>query len=156
MQLRLGAIRFAELAGVLGQAGAVNGGVEVEPLEGGPAGRRRHLGPAAAVVPAAEGQLLVPAQALLASVAALPGAPYCVGFAAESENLLQHGVEKRVRKNVPLLIGNIGHQTFGKDQNSLVLFDEQGHTVMPHADKQELARHLVAQFATRLATWQRT
>lgn len=92
---------------------------------------------------------------ILASVAALPEAPYCVGFAAESENLLQNGADKRVRKNVPLLIGNIGHQTFGKDQNSLVLFDEQGHTVMPHADKQELARHLVAQFAARLATWQR-
>lgn len=93
---------------------------------------------------------------ILASVAALPDAPYCVGFAAESDNLLQHGFEKRVRKNVPLLIGNIGHQTFGKDQNSLVLFDEQGHTVMPQADKQELARHLVAQFAVRLGTWQRT
>ncbi len=90
---------------------------------------------------------------ILASVAALPQPPFCVGFAAESENLLQHGAEKRVRKGVPLLVGNIGHQTFGKDKNALVLFDEQGHTVIPEADKLELAHHLVAQFATRLATW---
>ena len=95
----------------------------------------------------------VPNPDILASVAALPDAPYCVGFAAESENLLQNGAEKRLRKNVPLLIGNIGHQTFGKDKNSLVLFDEQGHTVVPQADKQELARHLVAQLALRLSTW---
>ncbi len=89
---------------------------------------------------------------ILATVAALPNGPYCVGFAAESENLLQNGAEKRLRKGVPLLVGNIGHQTFGKDKNSLVLFDEQGHTALPHADKQDLARQLVAQFALRLAT----
>jgi phosphopantothenoylcysteine decarboxylase/phosphopantothenate--cysteine ligase len=93
---------------------------------------------------------------ILASVAALPDAPYCVGFAAESENLLQNGAEKRVRKRVPLLIGNIGQQTFGKDHNSLVLFDEHGHTMMPQADKQVLARQLVHQLAHRLSTWKKT
>ena len=95
----------------------------------------------------------VPNPDILASVAARANPPYCVGFAAESDNLLHYGAEKRIRKGVPLLIGNIGHQTFGKDKNSLVLFDAQGHTVMPQADKLELAHQLVAQFATRLATW---
>lgn len=95
----------------------------------------------------------VPNPDILASVAARANPPYCVGFAAESDNLLQYGADKRIRKGVPLLIGNIGHQTFGKDKNSLVLFDAQGHTVMPQADKLELAHQLVAQFATRLATW---
>ncbi len=93
---------------------------------------------------------------ILAAVAArvdLKPRPYCVGFAAESENLLQHGAEKRVRKGIPLLVGNIGHHTFGKDKNSLILFDEQGHTVMPEADKHELARQLVAQIAARLPIW---
>lgn len=90
---------------------------------------------------------------ILATVAALEGGPYCVGFAAESENLLQNGTEKRLRKGVPLLVGNIGHQTFGKDKNSLILFDEHGHTVIPEADKQALAHHLVTQFAARLSTW---
>lgn len=89
---------------------------------------------------------------ILAEVAALPKRPYCVGFAAESENLLQYGEAKRKKKNIPLLVGNIGHQTFGKDQNALVLFDEKGYTPLPRADKQILARQLIAEIATRLGT----
>ncbi len=87
---------------------------------------------------------------ILAAVAALPGRPYCVGFAAESENLLQYGAAKRVKKNVPLLVGNIGHSTFGQDDNELVLFDEQGHKNLPRADKQTLAGQLVAEIAARI------
>ncbi|HJV74958.1 MAG TPA: bifunctional phosphopantothenoylcysteine decarboxylase/phosphopantothenate--cysteine ligase CoaBC [Noviherbaspirillum sp.] len=87
---------------------------------------------------------------ILAQVAALPNKPYCVGFAAESENLLRYGEEKRKKKNVPLLVGNIGHQTFGKDENELVLFDDAGNTRLPQADKQDLARQLIAEIARRL------
>ena len=87
---------------------------------------------------------------ILASVAALPGRPYCVGFAAESENLLQYGEEKRKKKNVPLLVGNIGHQTFGRDDNELVLFDAQGHSKLARANKQELARQLIDAIAQRI------
>jgi phosphopantothenoylcysteine decarboxylase/phosphopantothenate--cysteine ligase len=87
---------------------------------------------------------------ILATVAALDRAPYCVGFAAESENLLQFGAEKRIKKNVPLLVGNIGHQTFGKDQNELVLFDDKGHTHLPLADKPVLAQQLITEIAVRL------
>ncbi len=86
---------------------------------------------------------------ILADVAALPKPPYCVGFAAESENLLQNGAEKRLRKNIPLLVGNIGHETFGKDKNELLLFDQQGTTHLPPADKLYLARRLVAEIASR-------
>lgn len=87
---------------------------------------------------------------ILAAVAALPKPPYCVGFAAESENLLQYGEQKRLRKNIPLLVGNIGHHTFGKDDNELVLFDARGHTLLPRNDKQALARQLIAVIAERL------
>ncbi|WP_395822832.1 bifunctional phosphopantothenoylcysteine decarboxylase/phosphopantothenate--cysteine ligase CoaBC [Collimonas sp.] len=87
---------------------------------------------------------------ILATVAALPKPPYCVGFAVESENLLQYGEAKRARKKVPLLVGNIGHDTFGKDDNQLVLFDANGHTHLPRAGKQQLARQLIAAIAARL------
>ena len=87
---------------------------------------------------------------ILASVAALPRHPYCVGFAAESENLLQYGEEKRKKKGIPLLVGNIGHHTFGQDENELVLFDDNGNRRMPRADKQDLARKLVVEIASRL------
>lgn len=87
---------------------------------------------------------------ILASVAALPQAPYCVGFAAESENLLEYGAAKRIKKNIPLLVGNIGHQTFGKDENELVLFDANGHQALPNADKQTLAQQLVNHISAQL------
>ncbi len=89
---------------------------------------------------------------ILASVAALPSPPYCVGFAAESEKLLEHGAAKRKKKNIPLLVGNIGHQTFGKDDNELVLFDDAGHHPLPRASKDELAGLLIAEIAKRINT----
>ena len=76
---------------------------------------------------------------ILASVAALPNAPYCVGFAAESEQLLKHGTAKRERKGIPLLVGNIGHDTFGSDDNELIVFDQATHTHFPRANKLTLA-----------------
>jgi phosphopantothenoylcysteine decarboxylase/phosphopantothenate--cysteine ligase len=51
---------------------------------------------------------------------------------------------------VPLLVGNIGHQTFGSDENTVVLFDERGHTVLPTAPKIVLARRIVAEIAQRM------
>jgi phosphopantothenoylcysteine decarboxylase/phosphopantothenate--cysteine ligase len=89
---------------------------------------------------------------ILAAVARLPDRPYCVGFAAESQDLLRHASEKRVRKNVPLLVGNLGPATFGQDHNALLLVDEMGHRELPHADKLSLARELVREIAQRLAT----
>jgi phosphopantothenoylcysteine decarboxylase/phosphopantothenate--cysteine ligase len=87
---------------------------------------------------------------ILASVAALANKPYCVGFAAESDNLLEYGRAKRERKGIPLLVGNIGPSTFGSDRNELVLFDQHGHTAMPAADKLHLARQLISEIASRL------
>lgn len=87
---------------------------------------------------------------ILAEVATRPSPPFCVGFAAESEQLLEHGAAKRRKKNVPLLVGNIGHQTFGKDDNELVLFDESGHYLLPRAGKDDLARGLIREIAQRI------
>ncbi|AVO50157.1 bifunctional phosphopantothenoylcysteine decarboxylase/phosphopantothenate--cysteine ligase CoaBC [Melaminivora suipulveris] len=87
-----------------------------------------------------------------ASERARSGQLYCVGFAAESENLLAHASAKRARKGVPLLVGNIGPATFGQDDNALLLVDAQGHRELPRASKTELARQLVAEIAQRLGT----
>ena len=93
---------------------------------------------------------------ILAAVAALPSPPYCVGFAAESEDLLAHGAAKREKKRIPLLVGNIGHQTFGKDDNELVLFDEHGHHPLPRASKEALAHTLIKEIAQRLSAKKQT
>ena len=84
------------------------------------------------------------------SARAQSGALYCVGFAAESHELLNHTIAKRERKGVPLLVGNIGPATFGLDDNALLLVDAQGSQALPHASKLVLARQLVAEIARRL------
>jgi phosphopantothenoylcysteine decarboxylase/phosphopantothenate--cysteine ligase len=84
------------------------------------------------------------------SARAQRGDLYCVGFAAESHDLLKHATVKRERKGVPLLVGNIGPATFGLDDNALLLVDAQGAKELPHATKLTLARQLVAEIAHRL------
>jgi phosphopantothenoylcysteine decarboxylase / phosphopantothenate---cysteine ligase len=92
---------------------------------------------------------------ILAAVAALPAPPFCVGFAAESENLLEHARAKREKKGIPLIVGNLGPATFGRDDNALLLVDANGHRALPEhggsADKLSLARALVAEIAARIA-----
>ena len=91
---------------------------------------------------------------ILAGIAAWPRALrrelFCVGFAAESHDLQAHAQAKRARKGVPLLVGNIGPETFGKDDNALLLVDEQGVQELPRAGKLPLARQLVAEISRRL------
>ena len=91
---------------------------------------------------------------ILATVAhsprAVSGALFCVGFAAESHDLLVHATAKRERKGVPLLVGNIGPATFGQDDNALLLVDVDGARELPHASKQNLAIELVADIARRM------
>jgi phosphopantothenoylcysteine decarboxylase/phosphopantothenate--cysteine ligase len=87
---------------------------------------------------------------ILATVAKTPGAPYCVGFAAETEDLEANAQDKRRRKGVPLLVGNLGQATFGRDDNELLLVDAEGTTRLPRASKTALAARLVDEIARRL------
>ncbi|MEO6279636.1 bifunctional phosphopantothenoylcysteine decarboxylase/phosphopantothenate--cysteine ligase CoaBC [Roseateles sp.] len=87
---------------------------------------------------------------ILATVAALARPPYCVGFAAESEKLAEHAEAKRLRKKLPLIVANLGPSTFGRDDNALLLIDDQGQRELPRADKLSLARELIAELSKRL------
>ena len=69
---------------------------------------------------------------------------FCIGFAAESEDLLANAQAKRLRKGVPMLVGNIGPATFGQDDNALLVLSEQGVQEFERAPKLELARKLIA------------
>ena len=80
------------------------------------------------------------------------GALYCVGFAAESHDLLANAQAKRLRKGVPLLVGNIGPDTFGQDDNALLLVDESGARELPRDSKLSLARKLIADIAMKIST----
>jgi phosphopantothenoylcysteine decarboxylase/phosphopantothenate--cysteine ligase len=91
---------------------------------------------------------------ILAAVAGLGDAPYCVGFAAESERLLEHARAKMLRKGIPLIVGNLGPATFGRDDNALLLIDAHTDRALPpdgsRADKLTLARALMQDIAHRL------
>ncbi|ARP90267.1 phosphopantothenate synthase [Bordetella genomosp. 9] len=87
---------------------------------------------------------------ILAEVAALEDGPWCVGFAAETEDLARHAEAKRRRKGIPLLVGNLAHKVMDADGTELVLFDDEGMHPLPAADKLQAARRLIAEVASRL------
>ena len=76
--------------------------------------------------------------------------PYCVGFAAESTDLEVHASEKRQRKGIPMVVGNIGPDTFGSDLNQLIVIDEAGSKKIAKAEKLQLARQLIQLVAKKI------
>ncbi len=95
---------------------------------------------------------LEPTVDILASVAALPKPPYCVGFAAESHDVVAHAEEKRKRKKLPLIVANRAQDALGADDNEVTLIDAHGAHPLPRIGKLALARRLVAEIAGRLPT----
>ena len=99
---------------------------------------------------------LTPNPDILAHVAALPNAPFCVGFAAESENLLENAEAKRRSKKLPLLVANLVQQAVGSDENELTLLDDNGAHPLPRSSKDALARQLIAHIAKRYGAPKKT
>jgi phosphopantothenoylcysteine decarboxylase/phosphopantothenate--cysteine ligase len=89
---------------------------------------------------------------ILAWVASLPKPPFCVGFAAESENLAQYAAEKRRKKRVPLMAANLAQEALGADENAITLYDERGEHPLGRAPKLVLARKLLEHIAASLST----
>ena len=76
--------------------------------------------------------------------------PYCVGFAAESTDLEKHANDKRQRKGIPMIVGNIGPDTFGSDTNQLIVIDDSGSKKIAQAEKLHLARQLIQLIAKKI------
>jgi phosphopantothenoylcysteine decarboxylase/phosphopantothenate--cysteine ligase len=93
---------------------------------------------------------LQPTVDILATVAARPDAPYCVGFAAETDDVERNADEKRRRKRLPLIVANRAQDAFGSDDNEVTLFDDAGAYPLPRMGKLALARRLVTEIARRL------
>jgi phosphopantothenoylcysteine decarboxylase/phosphopantothenate--cysteine ligase len=93
---------------------------------------------------------LRPTPDVLATAAARPNPPYCVGFAAETDDVNANAEAKRRRKKVPLLVANRAQDAFGQDHNEVTLLDDAGAHPLPRMDKLALARRLVAEIAQRL------
>jgi phosphopantothenoylcysteine decarboxylase/phosphopantothenate--cysteine ligase len=93
---------------------------------------------------------LAPTVDILATVAARRKAPFCVGFAAESQDVERLAEEKRKRKKLPLVVANRAQDAMGADTNEVVLLDDRGAHPLPRMDKLALARRLVEEIARRL------
>ncbi len=87
---------------------------------------------------------------ILAEVASLPNAPFCVGFAAETENLLEYAEAKRKAKKLPLIVANLAGEALGSDENSVTLLDENGAHSLARAPKTEVAKLLLTHVAGML------
>ncbi len=76
--------------------------------------------------------------------------PYCIGFAAETNDLEKHAQEKRIKKNIPMLLGNLGPDTFGLDDNQLLIVEEKGMTKTNKLDKTALSREIIQLISTKI------
>ena len=88
---------------------------------------------------------------ILAKVAAAPHPPFCVGFAAESDNVEANAEAKRANKRVPLLVANRAQDALGSDTNAVMLIDDAGRHPLPAAPKLDVARRIVGHIAGMLA-----
>lgn len=90
---------------------------------------------------------LKPNKDILSDVARLPAPPFCVGFAAETENLLTHAEQKRQTKKIPLIVANLVSDGMGTDENHVVLLDDHGAHPIPKASKTSIAGQVLAHIA---------
>jgi phosphopantothenoylcysteine decarboxylase/phosphopantothenate--cysteine ligase len=86
---------------------------------------------------------LKPTEDILAHVAALPNGPFCVGFAAESENLAEYARTKRERKKIPMIVANLVQHTVGKEENEVTIYDDAGEHALARAPKSKIAYGIV-------------
>jgi phosphopantothenoylcysteine decarboxylase/phosphopantothenate--cysteine ligase len=87
---------------------------------------------------------LKPTEDILSYVAALPHPPFCVGFAAESENLADYAQAKRARKKIPMIVANLVQHTIGKEENEVTIYDDEGAHALARAPKSKIAHGILA------------
>lgn len=97
---------------------------------------------------------LKPTVDILAQVAKIPGGPFCVGFAAESENLAEYAQAKRKRKNIPMIVANLVQHAIGREENEVTIYDDAGAHPLARAPKSRIA-HAILEHALRLYDAQR-
>ncbi|HSI43103.1 MAG TPA: bifunctional phosphopantothenoylcysteine decarboxylase/phosphopantothenate--cysteine ligase CoaBC [Methylotenera sp.] len=89
---------------------------------------------------------------ILAEVASLPNAPFCVGFAAESEKLVEHATQKRLAKKLPLIVANLLSESMGQDEANITLVDDVGVHPLPRADKTILAHEILTHICNMMSS----
>ncbi len=83
---------------------------------------------------------------IITAVAALANRPFCVGFAAETQDVEHYARDKLQRKSLDLIIANDVSDTtigFNSDHNAVTLITAQTSIPLARATKGELARQLI-------------
>ena len=88
---------------------------------------------------------------ILAWVASQSNPPFCVGFAAESENVVEYARRKREKKKIPVIVANLAVTAIGADDNEVTIIDESGDHAIPRGAKSHIARAIVDHIASILA-----
>ena len=81
----------------------------------------------------------------------MPNGPFCVGFAAETEHLIEYASQKRGAKKLPLIVANLIGESMGKDNANIALIDDAGTHVLPFADKTTLAHEILVHISNMLS-----
>ncbi|GAB2583202.1 bifunctional phosphopantothenoylcysteine decarboxylase/phosphopantothenate--cysteine ligase CoaBC [Nitrincola alkalisediminis] len=92
---------------------------------------------------------------IIATIAALPNKPFTIGFAAETNDVLSYAREKRLRKQLDMIIANdvsIAGIGFNSDENQVTLITSTDEISLPQTSKRQLARQLIEQIAPHLPT----
>lgn len=89
---------------------------------------------------------------IVSEVAALPERPFVVGFAAETDHVLEHARDKLVRKKLDLIAANrVGEGlAFDQPDNALTVLWDGGQAELPQTDKRRLARQLIELIVQRI------
>ncbi len=89
---------------------------------------------------------------ILAAVSKSDSRPFCVGFAAESDNLEEYAQAKLKNKRLDIVAANwINRKNSGfeSDHNALTLYWEEDHLDLPHTPKTQLAQNLISFIAEK-------
>jgi phosphopantothenoylcysteine decarboxylase/phosphopantothenate--cysteine ligase len=97
----------------------------------------------------------VPTVDILAYVAALPNPPFCIGFASETQNVVEYAAKKREKKGIPMIVANLAQNAIGADDNEVTIIDDAGLHPVPRGAKASVARVVVAFAAHKLIQPQR-
>ncbi|WP_311569255.1 phosphopantothenoylcysteine decarboxylase domain-containing protein, partial [Neisseria meningitidis] len=84
---------------------------------------------------------------ILASIASLPNPPFCIGFAAETENVMAYAREKRIKKKIPVIVANDVSIAMGKPTNRITIIGDDGELSFPETSKDEAAMQIVERLA---------
>ena len=86
---------------------------------------------------------MLPTTDILAWVASQPRSPFCVGFAAESENVVEYARKKRESKRIPMIVANDSTSAIGADVNHVTILDDHGDHPVGPASKMVVAEAIV-------------